>query len=77
MPHCDEWGPAAVPAALEVAAGGADDDLTVAQRSRLIGRLLVAQEAIEEDEGSDALVHLTWRRLRPSHLASPQASALE
>jgi hypothetical protein len=35
----------------EVVVGGADEDLTVVQRNRLIGRLLVAQEAIEEDEG--------------------------
>jgi hypothetical protein len=75
MPLCDEWGPTTSPMAPEVAAGGADKDLTTAQRSRLIGRLLVAQEAIEEDEGPDALVCLPRRRLRPSHLASPQASA--
>jgi hypothetical protein len=30
MPRCDEWGPAVVPAAPEVAIGGADEDLTVA-----------------------------------------------
>jgi hypothetical protein len=42
MPHCDEWGPAAVLVAPEVVTGGANKDLFVAQRSRLIGRLLVA-----------------------------------
>jgi hypothetical protein len=47
----------------------------MAQRSRLVNRLLAAQEAIEEGEGPDALVHLPRRHLRPSHLASPQASA--
>jgi hypothetical protein len=45
------------------------------QRSHLVHRLLAAQETIEEDEGTDALVHLPWRRLRTSHLVSPQASA--
>jgi hypothetical protein len=45
MPLCDEWCLATAPVAPEVAAGGADEDLTIAQRSRLIGRLLVAQEA--------------------------------
>jgi hypothetical protein len=70
-------GPATNPAAPEVAIRGADEDLTVAQRSRLIGRLLMAQEAIDEDEGLDALVRLPRRCLRPSHLASPQASAPE
>jgi hypothetical protein len=34
----------------EVATGGADEDLTTAQRSRLIDRLLVAKEAIEDEE---------------------------
>jgi hypothetical protein len=75
MPRCDEWGPAAILAAPEVITGGADEDLFVAQRSHLIGRLLVAQKAIEEDEGSDALVCRPRRRLRSSHLASPRASA--
>jgi hypothetical protein len=75
MPCCDEWGPTAVPAAPEVTAKGADEDLAVAQRSRLIGRLLMAQDAIEEDEASDALVCLPRRRLRLWHLASLQASA--
>jgi hypothetical protein len=75
MPLCDEWGPPAAPAAPEVAAGGADGDLTTVEKSRLVGRLLVDQEAIEEDEGTYALVHLPQRRLRPSLLASPRASA--
>jgi hypothetical protein len=75
MPLCDEWGSIAVPAAPEVAIGGADEDLTMAQRSHLIYCLLMAQEAIEEGEGSDTLVHLARWRLRPSHLASPRASA--
>jgi hypothetical protein len=75
MPRCDEWGPTAVLAALEVVTGGADEDLSVAQRSHLIGHLLVDQKAIEEDEGSHALVCRPRRRLRPSHLASPRASA--
>jgi hypothetical protein len=75
MPRCNEWVPAAVLAAPEVAASRVDKDLTMAQRSHLITRLLVAQEAIEEDEGPDALVrHPQWC-LRPSHLASPGASA--
>jgi hypothetical protein len=55
---------------------GADEDLTVAQRSQMIGLLLVAREAIEEDEGSDALVRRPRWRLRPSHLASPRAQRL-
>jgi hypothetical protein len=67
MPHCDEWGLAAIPVALEFA--------TMAQRCHLIARLLVDQEAIEEDEGSDALVRCPRRHLRSSHLASPRASA--
>jgi hypothetical protein len=75
MPLCDEWGPVAAPAAPEVAAGGGDKELTTAQRSRLVNRLLVDQEAIEEGEGPDALVHLPRRRLTLSHLASPRASA--
>jgi hypothetical protein len=49
----------------------------MAQRSRLISSLLVTQEAVEEDEGPDALVRLPRWRLRPSHLASPRASAPE
>jgi hypothetical protein len=36
----------------------------------------VAQETIEEDKGSNVLVHLPQRHLRPSHLVSPRASAL-
>jgi hypothetical protein len=76
MPLCDEWGHPTTPMAPGVVIGGADKDLTMAQRSLLIGRLLVAQEAIEEDEGPDALVRLPRRRLRPSNPASPRASAL-
>jgi hypothetical protein len=75
MPLCEEWGPIAVPAAPEVAVGAAGKELTMAQRSHLVNRLLAAQEAIEEGEGSDALAHLPRRRLRPSHLASPRTSA--
>jgi hypothetical protein len=75
MPLCDEWGFVAAPAAPEVAAREGSKELTMAQRSRLVHRLLVAQETIEEDEGTDTLVHLPWRRLRPSHLVSPRASA--
>jgi hypothetical protein len=75
MPLCDEWGPIVAPAAPEVAAGGADEELTTAQRCCLVNRLLMDQEDIEEGEGPDALVHLPRRRLRPLHLASPRASA--
>jgi hypothetical protein len=73
MPLCDAWGLVIAPAVPEAAAGGADEELTMAQRSCLVSLLLVDQEAIEEDEGSDALVHLPRWRLRPSHLASPRA----
>jgi hypothetical protein len=71
MPLCDEWGLVAAPVAPEVAARGANEELTTSQRSRLVNRLLMAQEAIEEHEGPDALVHLPRWCLRPSHLASP------
>jgi hypothetical protein len=82
MPLCDEWGLVAAPVAPEVAAPAApevatregSEELTMTQRSRLVHRLLVAQETIEEDERTDALVHLPWRRMRPSHLVSPRAS---
>jgi hypothetical protein len=74
MPLCDEWGLVAAPAAPEVAAREANEELTTVQRSHLVNCLHVAQEAIEEGEGPDALVHLPRRRLRPSHLASPWAS---
>jgi hypothetical protein len=67
-------GPVAAPMAPEVDAGGADEELTTVQRSRLLNRLLVDQEAIEEREGLDTLVHLPRWCLRPSHLASPRAS---
>jgi hypothetical protein len=73
MPLRGEWGPVAAP---EVAAGVAGEELTLAQRSHLVNCLLAAQEAIEEGEAPDALVHLPRWRLRPSHLASPRASAL-
>jgi hypothetical protein len=63
VPRCNEWGPAAVPAAPEVAVGRGDGGRTVAQRSHLISRHLVAQEAIEEDAGRDALVCLPRRCL--------------
>jgi hypothetical protein len=46
----------------------------MAQRSRLVNRLLVDQEDIEEGKGPDAFVHLPRWRLRPLHLASPRAS---
>jgi hypothetical protein len=75
MPLCDEWGLVAAPAAPEVVAREANEELTMVQRSRLVNRLHVAQEAIEEGEGPDALVHLPRWRLRPSHLACPWASA--
>jgi hypothetical protein len=75
MPLYDEWGPVVAPAALEVAVGAAGEEFTMAQRIRLVSRLLVDQEAIEEDEGPGALVHLPRRRLRSSHLASLWASA--
>jgi hypothetical protein len=66
MPHCDEWGHAVVPAAPEVTTGGADEELTVAQRIHLIGRLLVPQEAIEKEEGLDALVGVLDTRVSRS-----------
>jgi hypothetical protein len=75
MPLYNEWGPIAAPAAPEVAARGADEELIMAQRSHLVNRLLVDQEAIEEGEGLDTIVHLPRRCLRPSHLASPRVSA--
>jgi hypothetical protein len=83
MRLCDEWGlicalvapEVAALAAQEVAAIGGNEELTTAQRSRLVHRLLAAQETIEEDEGTDALVHLPRWRLRPSHLVSPRPSA--
>jgi hypothetical protein len=71
MPLCDKWGPIVAPTVPKVAAGRVDKELTTVQRSRL----LVDQEAIEEDEGSGTLVHLPRWRLRPSHLASPRVSA--
>jgi hypothetical protein len=71
MTLCDEWGLVAALAAPVVATRGADEELTTPQRSRLVNRLLVDQEAIEEGEGPDALVHLPRRCLRLSHLASP------
>jgi hypothetical protein len=37
----------------------------------------MTQEVVEEDEGPDALVRFPQWRLRPSHLASPRASAPE
>jgi hypothetical protein len=66
MPVCNKWGliPApvapevAAPATLKVAARGGNEELTTVQRSCLVHRLLMAQETIEEDEGTDALVHL-------------------
>jgi hypothetical protein len=45
MPLYDEWDPIVFLAALEVAIGGADEDLTMV-RSLLMCHLLVAQEAI-------------------------------
>jgi hypothetical protein len=42
----------------------------------MIGLLLMAREAIEEDEGSDALVRRPRWCLRPSHLASLRAQRL-
>jgi hypothetical protein len=83
MPLCNEWGLVAAPMAPEIAAPMApevatiegSEELTMVQRSRLAHRLLAAQETIKEDEGTDALVHLPRRRLRPSHLVSPRASA--
>jgi hypothetical protein len=75
MPLCDEWGLVAAPTAPEVAARGENKELTTAQRSRLVNRLLVAQDTIKEGEGPDALVHLPRWCLRPSHLVSPRASA--
>jgi hypothetical protein len=41
MPHCDEWGHVAVPAAQEVATRGADEDRTMVRRSHLFGHILV------------------------------------
>jgi hypothetical protein len=70
-PLCDEWGLSAAPAAPEVATRGENEELTMAQRSRLVNRLLVAQETNEEGKGTNALVHLPRWRLRPSHLVSP------
>jgi hypothetical protein len=75
MPCCEEWGIAATLVALGMDTVGAGEGLTMVQRSHLITRLLVAQETIEEGEGSDALVHLPRQCLRMLHLASPQASA--
>jgi hypothetical protein len=66
MPHCDEWSHAAVRVALEDATRGADEELTMAQRIHLISRLLVAQEAIEKDKGSDALVGVLDTRVSRS-----------
>jgi hypothetical protein len=83
MPLYDEWGlvvapvapEVAAPAAPEVAAREGSEELTMAQRSRLVHCLLAAQEIIDEDKGTDTLVHLSQRHLRPSHLVRPRASA--
>jgi hypothetical protein len=77
MPLWDVWGPAAAPTAPEVAAGGADKDLTTSQRNCLIGGFLMAQEAIEDEEGPDALVRLPRRRLRLSHQPAPRPQPRE
>jgi hypothetical protein len=75
MPLYDEWGPIAAPAAPKVAARGADEELIMAQRSHMVNHLLMYQEAIEEGEVLDTIVHLPRRRLMPLHLASPRVSA--
>jgi hypothetical protein len=83
MPLYDKWGLISAPVAMEVtaptasevAARGGNEEFTAAQSSRLVHCLLTAQETIKEDIGTDALVQLLRRRLRPSHLVSPRASA--
>jgi hypothetical protein len=75
MPLCNEWGPIVTPTVSEVAARGVDEELTMVQRIHLVSHLLMDQEAIEENEGSNALVHLPRWCLMPLHPASPWASA--
>jgi hypothetical protein len=48
----------------------------VEQRCHLFARVLIAKEAIEEDEGPYSLVHRPRWSLRPSHQASLWASTL-